>query len=148
MSTYFVPDTFWRLKIHWLMLLYFHELPSGFPMLVVNNMPVKAEDTRESSSVSGSGRFLEKEMSTSSSILVREIPWTEELHGLQSMGTTKGWAWLSKWTHTYRKEKLLIQNRINKYIYIYIFRYVYTYVFLYFLCFFFVSLYFFFFVSF
>ena len=29
---------------------------------------------------------LEKEMATHSSILAREIPWTEELDGLQSMG--------------------------------------------------------------
>ena len=30
---------------------------------------------------------LEKEMTTHSSILVWEIPWTEEPHGLQSMGS-------------------------------------------------------------
>ena len=32
---------------------------------------------------------LEKEMATYSSILVWEIPWTEELGGLQSMGRCK-----------------------------------------------------------
>ena len=32
---------------------------------------------------------LEKEMATCSSILAREIPWTEELGGLQSMGSQK-----------------------------------------------------------
>ena len=32
---------------------------------------------------------LEKEMATHSSILAWEIPWTEELGGLQSMGVTK-----------------------------------------------------------
>ena len=37
-------------------------------------------------SVSGSGRSLEKEMATHSSILAWEMPWTEEPGGLQSMG--------------------------------------------------------------
>ena len=32
---------------------------------------------------------LEKEIATSSSILAWEIPWTEELGGLQSMGSQK-----------------------------------------------------------
>ena len=32
---------------------------------------------------------LEKEMATHSSNLAWEIPWTEELHGLQSMGSQK-----------------------------------------------------------
>ena len=35
------------------------------------------------------GDPLEKEMATHSSILAREIPWTEEPGGLQSMGVTK-----------------------------------------------------------
>ena len=34
-------------------------------------------------------------MATHSSILVRKIPWTEELGGLQSMGVTKNWMQLS-----------------------------------------------------
>ena len=34
---------------------------------------------------------LEKEMATHSSILAREIPWTEEPGGLQSMGLQKSW---------------------------------------------------------
>ena len=34
---------------------------------------------------------LEKEMATHSSILVWEIPWTEESDGLQSMGLQKSW---------------------------------------------------------
>ena len=37
--------------------------------------------------IPGSGRSLEKEMETHSSILAREIPWTEEPGGLQSMGS-------------------------------------------------------------
>ena len=40
------------------------------------------------SSVPGSGRPpLEKEMATHSSILAWRIPWTEDLGGLQSMGS-------------------------------------------------------------
>ena len=38
---------------------------------------------------------LEKEMATHSSMLAREIPWTEELGGLQSMGSQKSQTWLS-----------------------------------------------------
>ena len=40
-------------------------------------------------SIPGSGRSLEKEMATHSSILAWEIPWTEEPDGLQSMGSQK-----------------------------------------------------------
>ena len=38
---------------------------------------------------------LEEGMATHSSILVRKIPWTEELGGLQSMGVTNNWMQLS-----------------------------------------------------
>ena len=34
---------------------------------------------------------LEKEMTTHSSILTWEIPWTEDSSRLQSMGSQKGW---------------------------------------------------------
>ena len=34
---------------------------------------------------------LEKEMATHSSILAWRIPWTEELGGLQSMGSQNSW---------------------------------------------------------
>ena len=40
-------------------------------------------------SIPGSGRSLEKEVPTHSSILAWEIPWTEEPGGLQSMGSQK-----------------------------------------------------------
>ena len=43
---------------------------------------------------------LEKEMATHSYILAREIPWTEEPSGLQSMGLWKSQTWLSKSTTT------------------------------------------------
>ena len=37
--------------------------------------------------IPGSGRSLKKEMATFSSILVREIPWTEESGRLEPMGS-------------------------------------------------------------
>ena len=44
---------------------------------------------------------LEKEKATHSSILVWEIPWTEEPGGLQSMGLQKNWTQrLSTHAHT------------------------------------------------
>ena len=39
--------------------------------------------------IPGLGRFPRKEMATHSSILAWEIPWTQELSGLQSMGSQK-----------------------------------------------------------
>ena len=38
---------------------------------------------------------LEKEIATHSSILTREIPWTEEPGGLESMGSQTSWTGLS-----------------------------------------------------
>ena len=56
----------------------------GFPGgSVVKNPPANAGDV---GSIPGLGRSLEKEMATHSSFLAREIPWTEEPSGLQSMG--------------------------------------------------------------
>jgi len=46
-------------------------------------------------SVPGSGRPLQKDMTTHSNILAWEIPWTEETEGLQSMGLKKSQAQLS-----------------------------------------------------
>ena len=43
---------------------------------------------------------LETEMATHSSILAWEIPWTEELGGLQSTGWQKSWTQLSDWKTT------------------------------------------------
>ena len=43
----------------------------------------------------GQEESLENGMAPHSSILIREIPWTEEPGGLQSMGVTKSWTWLS-----------------------------------------------------
>ena len=47
--------------------------------LVVKHPPVSAGDTRQEGSPG-------QEMATLSSILVWNIPWTEELGGLQSVG--------------------------------------------------------------
>ena len=41
---------------------------------------------------------LGKEMATHSSILAWEIPWTEELDGLQSMWSQKSQIQLTNWT--------------------------------------------------
>ena len=54
--------------------------------LVVNNSPTKAGNA---GSVPGLGRSLGKEVATHSSILIWEIPWTEEPGGLQSTRVTE-----------------------------------------------------------
>ena len=60
----------------------------GFPGgSVVKNPPA---DTGDACLMTESGRSLEKEIATYSSILAREIPWTEEPGGLQSMGSPRG----------------------------------------------------------
>ena len=46
---------------------------------MVKNLPAKARDSGDTSSIPGSGSPLEKEMATHSSNLVWKIPWTEEL---------------------------------------------------------------------
>ena len=54
--------------------------------LVVMNLPAKQETWVLSL---GQEDHLEKEMETHFGILAREIPWTEELGRLQSMGSQK-----------------------------------------------------------
>ena len=53
---------------------------------MVKNPPANVGD---SGSISGSGRTLEKEMATYSSILAWEIGWTEDPDVLQFMGSQK-----------------------------------------------------------
>ena len=53
----------------------------------VKNPPANAQDT---GSIPGSGRSPGEGNGTHSSILVWEIPWTEQPGGLQSMGS-KSW---------------------------------------------------------
>ena len=58
---------------------------------MVKNLPANAEDTGDEGSIPGSGRSLEEEMATHSSILAWRIPWTEGpggLHGVAESDTT------------------------------------------------------------
>ena len=65
----------------------------GFPCgPVIKNSSVNAGDA---GSIPGWEDSLEKEMTTYSSILAWEIPWTEEPGGLQSMQSKKCQTWLS-----------------------------------------------------
>ena len=59
---------------------------SGFPGgTSVKNPPADAGNAGDVGLISGSGRSLEEEMATHSSILAWKIPWTEEPGGPQSM---------------------------------------------------------------
>ena len=62
---------------------------------MVKNLPASAGDLRDSGSIPGSEDPLEEVMATNSSILAEEISWTEELGGLQSMGSQKSWTRLA-----------------------------------------------------
>ena len=60
---------------------------SGFPGgSVVKNLPASAGDV---GSIRRSGRSLEKEMATHSSILAWEMLWTEELDSLLYVGSQR-----------------------------------------------------------
>ena len=62
-------------------------LKQGFPGgSVVKNLPAKQETWVQSLAQQD---LLEEEMATHSSILILEVPWTEEPGGLQSMGSRK-----------------------------------------------------------
>ena len=65
------------------------DFPSGS---VIKNPPLMQETQVQSL---GGEDSLEKEMATYSSILAWEIPWTEELDRLQSMGSQKSQTQLS-----------------------------------------------------
>ena len=52
---------------------------------MVKTLPASAGDMGNSGLIPGSGRSLEQEMATHSSMLEWKIPWTEEPGGLQSM---------------------------------------------------------------
>ena len=68
---------------------------------VVKNPPAKQETQVQSL---GGEDPLEKEMATYSSILAWEIPWTEELDGLQSVGSQKSQIQLSNNKRTTKKQ--------------------------------------------
>ena len=53
--------------------------------LLVKNLPAIAGDIKNVGSIPGSGRSLEENMATHSSILAWTVPWTEELGGLPSI---------------------------------------------------------------
>ena len=60
---------------------------SGFPSgSAVKNLPANVGDV---GLIPGLERSLEKEMATHANTFVWEIPWTEELGGLQSMGSQR-----------------------------------------------------------
>ena len=54
---------------------------------MVKSLPANAGDMRDAGSITGSGRSLEKEMATHSTVLAWRIPRTEKPGGLQSMGS-------------------------------------------------------------
>ena len=56
---------------------------------MVENLLASAEAVRNTGLIPGSGRSLEEEMTTHSSILPWKIPRTEEPEGLQSTGSQK-----------------------------------------------------------
>ena len=63
------------------------KMSKGFPGgAVVKSLPANAGDA---DSIPGSGRFLEKEMATHSSILAWRIPWTEDPGRPQSTGSQR-----------------------------------------------------------
>ena len=55
---------------------------NGLPRRLAIKNPPALQETQETQVVSGSGRLLEVEMATHSSILAWRIPWTEEPDGL------------------------------------------------------------------
>ena len=59
----------------------------GLPrMLVIENLPAFAEDTRDTGSILGSGTSPGE---GNGSILVQRIPWTEEPGGVQPVGSQR-----------------------------------------------------------
>ena len=76
--------------------------------LGIKNQPANAGDIKDTGTIPGSGRSLEKGMATHSSILVWRIPWTEEPGGLQFLGLQRrtGWKQLSTHAHTYIKQSI------------------------------------------
>ena len=62
----------------------------GFPGgSVVKNLPANAGDTRDAGLMPGQEDPLEKEMTTYSSSLAWEIPWTEQPGGLQPVASQR-----------------------------------------------------------
>ena len=77
----------------------FNSLRASQVAQMVKSLPANAGDTRDVGSIPGSGRSLEKEMATHSSILAWETPWTEELGGAIVHGISKSQTQLSTHIH-------------------------------------------------
>ena len=61
---------------------------NGLPQFLSGKLSACNEgNTEDTSSIPGSGRFLEMGKDTHSSILAWRTPWTEEPGGLQSIGS-------------------------------------------------------------
>ena len=58
-------------------------------MVVVKSPPANAGNSEDAGLTLGREDSLELEMATYSSIIVWEIPWTEEPGGLQSLGSQR-----------------------------------------------------------
>ena len=56
---------------------------------MVKNPPAIAGDIKDMGSIPRSGRSLEEEMATHSSVLAWRIPWTEEPGRLHSIGSQR-----------------------------------------------------------
>ena len=57
---------------------------------------------------------LKEEKAAHSSILVWEIPWTDESGGLQSMGSQKSQTWLSMHVCTEQQKRITIDRKLSK----------------------------------
>ena len=81
-----------------------HSSIRGFPGgSVGKDLPANAGDARDVGLIPGSGRSLEEEMATHSSVLAWRIPWTEEPGGLQSMGLQRV---RHSWEHTHSSQSI------------------------------------------
>ena len=77
---------------------------------VVKNPLVNAGKSRDTGSVPGLGRSLEKEVATHSSILAWIIPWTKEPAGLQCMRSQRrGHEWRTEHAHMHFVNLFLLE---------------------------------------
>ena len=92
----------------WTPVLSFLKESKGFPGAIeVKNLPAMQEMRVKSL---GGEDQLEKEMATHSSILGREIPWTEEPGGLPFMGLQRvRQDWATKCAHTHKRKQRAFQ---------------------------------------
>ena len=80
-----IPSTYWKRNL------------ASQVAVVVRNPPANVGDVRDTGSIPGLGRLPGGGNGNHSSILIWEIPWTEEPGGLQSMGLQKvGQDWVTE----------------------------------------------------